>query len=277
MLQFKHAIVITGSIGSGKSAVCELLRDRGFEIIDADRISHCVLDRCAAQVAEIFGAQYIVQKDAQIENLSSHAGFSDERCVDLTPGSKFKDETVLIGDSGANDSKNSIDTTHADLKFDARHGEEILEEILPGSRTSVDRKKLGELVFKNPAELAKLEALLHPKITAEILSQAQALEAKERLYFIDIPLFFEGKRYEFFDKVAVVYAPKDTLIARVMKRNGLSCDAAKRRVELQADIEQKRAMADFVIDNSGDLEHLKEQTREFLEKISTNSFKDAKL
>ena len=276
MPQFKHAVVITGSIGSGKSAVCELLAERGFEIIDADRISHCVLDRCAAQVAEIFGAQYIVQKDAQTENLSSHAGFSDERYVDLTPG-KFKDETVLIGDSGAKDGKNSIDTTHADLKFDARHGEEILEEILPGSRASVDRKKLGELVFKNPAELAKLEAVLHPKITAEILSQARALDAKGKLFFVDIPLFFEGKRYEFFDKVAVVYAPKDTLIARVMKRNGLSYDAAKRRVELQADIEQKRAMADFVIDNSGDLEYLKEQTREFLEKISANSFKDAKL
>ena len=273
MPQFKHAVVITGSIGSGKSAVCELLAERGFEIIDADRISHCVLDRCAAQVAEIFGAQYIVQKDAQTENLSSHAGFSDERYVDLTPGSKFKDETVLIGDSSAKDGKNSIDTTHADLKFDARHGKEISSD----SRASVDRKKLGELVFKNPTELAKLEALLHPKITAEILSQARALEAKEKIFFVDIPLFFEGKRYEFFDKVAVVYAPKDTLIARVMKRNGLSYDAAKRRVELQADIEQKRAMADFVIDNSGDLEYLKEQTREFLEKISTNSFKDAKL
>ena len=72
-MKFKHAVVITGSIGSGKSAVCELLRDRGFEIIDADKISHDVLDRCAAQVAEIFGAQYVVQKDAQAENLDSHA------------------------------------------------------------------------------------------------------------------------------------------------------------------------------------------------------------
>ncbi|WP_298954250.1 dephospho-CoA kinase [uncultured Campylobacter sp.] len=263
MPKFKHAVVITGSIGSGKSAVCELLRDRGFEIIDADKISHCVIDRCAAQVAEIFGAQYIVQKDAQTENLSSHAGFSDERYVDLTPGSKFKDETVLIGDSSANDGKNSIDTTHADLKFDARHG----EEILPGSRASVDRKKLGELVFKNPAELAKLEALLHPKITAEILSQARALEAKGKLFFVDIPLFFEGKRYEFFDKVAVVYAPKDTLIARVMKRNGLDHAAAKHRVELQMDIEQKRAMADFVIDNSGDFAALKVAVERFLKEL----------
>jgi dephospho-coA kinase len=224
MPQFKHAIVITGSIGSGKSAVCELLAERGFEIIDADKISHCVLDRCAAQVSEIFGARYVVQKDVQAKKLSSHA------------------------------------------EFDASGDEENLTD----SRAFVDRKKLGELVFKNPAELAKLEALLHPKITAEILSQVQALEAKGKLYFVDIPLFFEGKRYEFFDKVAVVYAPKDTLIARVMKRNGLDYAAAKHRVELQTDIEQKRAMADFVIDNSGDLENLKNQTRKFLEKISLN-------
>ena len=222
MPQFKHAVVITGSIGSGKSAVCELLRDRGFEIIDADRISHFVLDRCAAQVAEIFGAQYVMQKDAQAKNLSSHAEFDNSRD----------------------------------------------EENLTDSRAFVDRKKLGELVFKNPAELAKLEALLHPKIMDEILSQSRALEAKEKLYFVDIPLFFEGKRYEFFDKVAVVYAPKDTLIARVMKRNGLDYAAAKHRVELQTDIEQKRAMADFVIDNSGDLQNLRDEIGSFLEKIA---------
>ena len=220
-MKFKHAVVITGSIGSGKSAVCELLRDRGFEIIDADKISHDVLDCCAAQVAEIFGVQYVVQKDAQAKNLSSYA------------------------------------------EFDASGNEENLTD----SRAFVDRKKLGELVFKNPAELAKLEALLHPKITAEILSQAQALEAKGKLFFVDIPLFFEGKRYEFFDKVAVVYAPKDTLIARVMKRNRLDRAAAKHRVELQTDIEQKRAMADFVIDNGGDLIALEAAVERFLKEL----------
>ena len=220
-MKFKHAVVITGSIGSGKSAVCELLRDRGFEIIDADKISHDVLDRCAAQIAEIFGAQYVVQKDAQAKNLSSHVEFDDSRD----------------------------------------------EENLTDSCAFVDRKKLGELVFKDPAELAKLEALLHPKITAEILSQAQTLEAKGRLYFVDIPLFFEGKRYEFFDKVAVVYAPKDTLISRVMKRNELDHAAAKHRVELQTDIEQKRAMADFVIDNGGDLAALKAAVERFLKEL----------
>lgn len=220
-MKFKHAVVITGSIGSGKSTVCELLRDRGFEIIDADKISHCVLDRCAVQVAEIFGAQYVVQKDAQAKNSASH------------------------------------------VEFDASGDEKNLTD----SSAFVDRKKLGELVFKDPTELAKLEALLHPKITAEILSQAQALEAKEKLFFVDIPLFFEGKRYEFFDKVAVVYAPKDTLIVRVMKRNGLDHAAATHRVELQANIEQKRAMADFVIDNGGDLAALEAAVERFLKEL----------
>lgn len=220
-MKFKHAIVITGSIGSGKSAVCELLAGLGFEIIDADKISHCVLDRCAAQVAEIFGSQYVAQKDVQAANLNPQAEFN------------------ASGDEGISSARYS----------------------------SVDRKKLGELVFKDPAELAKLEALLHPKITAEILSQAQALETKGKLYFVDIPLFFEGKRYEFFDKVAVVYAPKDTLISRVMKRNGLDHAAAKHRVELQIDIEQKRAMADFVIDNGGDLAALKVAVERFLKEL----------
>ena len=220
-MKFKHSIVITGSIGSGKSAVCELLRDRGFEIIDADKISHCVLDRCATQVAEIFGAKYVAQKDVQAANLNPQAEFN------------------ASGD----------------------------EEISSALCISVDRKKLGELVFKNPTELAKLEALLHPKIKAEILSQARALEAKGRLYFVDIPLFFEGKRYEFLDKAAVVYAPKNTLILRVMKRNGLDHAAAKHRVELQMDIEQKRAMADFVIDNSGDLFALKAAVERFLKEL----------
>lgn len=220
-MKFKHAVVITGSIGSGKSAVCELLRDRGFEIIDADKISHDALDRCAAQVAEIFGAQYVVQKGVKAKNLGSHAEFS-----------------VSSG-----------------------------EEISSAPCVSVDRKKLGELVFKDPVELAKLEALLHPKITAEILSQARDLEAKGRLYFVDIPLFFEGKRYEFFDKVAVVYAPKDTLVSRVMKRNGLDHAATKHRVELQIDIEQKRAMADFVIDNGGDLAALEAAVERFLKEL----------
>ena len=195
MPQFKHAIVITGSIGSGKSTVCEILRERGFEIIDADSIAHEQLNLCASEVAAEFGG-----------------------------------------------------------------------EVLSGGK--IDRKKLGVLAFKDAEKLKILERILHPKIRLEILSRATKLESARRTYFVDIPLFFERQdAYKEFSRALVVYAPKDTLISRVMKRNKLSYDAAKHRVELQTDIEQKRAAANFTIENTGDFENLKSETLKFLNKI----------
>ena len=199
MPQFKHAVVITGSIGSGKSVVCELLRDRGFEIIDADSIAHEQLNLCASEVAAEFG-----------------------------------------------------------------------DEVLSGGE--IDRKKLGALVFKDADKLKILERILHPKIRLEILSRAAKLESAGRTYFVDIPLFFERRdAYKEFSRVAVVYAPKETLISRLMKRNELSYDAAKRRVELQIDIEQKRAAANFTIENTKDFENLKNKTLKFLAKFKAAS------
>ena len=199
MPQFKHAVVITGSIGSGKSVVCELLRDRGFEIIDADSIAHEQLNLCASEVAAEFG-----------------------------------------------------------------------DEVLSGGE--IDRKKLGALAFKDTEKLKILERILHPKIRLEILSRAAKLESAGRTYFVDIPLFFERRdAYKEFSRVAVVYAPKDTLISRVMKRNKLSYDDAKHRVELQIDIEQKRAAANFTIENTKDFENLKNETLKFLAKFKAAS------
>ena len=199
MPQFKHAVVITGSIGGGKSVVCELLRDRGFEIIDADSIAHEQLNLCASEVAAEFG-----------------------------------------------------------------------DEVLSGGE--IDRKKLGALAFKDAEKLKILERILHPKIRLEILSRATKLESAGRTYFVDIPLFFERRdAYKEFSRVAVVYAPKDTLISRVMKRNKLSYDDAKHRVELQIDIEQKRAAANFTIENTKDFENLKNETLKFLAKFKAAS------
>ena len=198
MPQFKHAIVITGSIGSGKSAVCEILRERGFEIIDADSIAHEQLNSCTSEVVAEFG-----------------------------------DEVLADG--------------------------------------KIDRKKLGALVFNDADKLKILERILHPKIRLEILSRAAKLESAGRTYFVDIPLFFERRdAYKEFSRVAVVYAPKDTLISRVMKRNELSYDAAKYRVELQTNIEQKRAAANFTIENAGDFENLKNETLKFLSEIQSS-------
>ena len=196
MQKFPNAYVITGSIASGKSTVANLLKERGFSVIDADVIAHEQLEICKGEIVEVFGEQIL-------------------------------DETGKI-----------------------------------------DRKKLGAIVFREPKKLKILEQILHPKIKAEILSKASQFEALGQVYFVDIPLFFEKKeRYAEFKNVAVIYTPKELLLSRLMSRNALSLEDAKARVELQMDIEQKREMAKFVIDNSNDRENLKLELEKFLKQI----------
>ena len=196
MQKFPNAYVITGSIASGKSTVVNLLKERGFSVIDADLIAHEQLEICKREIVCEFG-------------------------------------------------------------------EQILDEA-----GKIERKKLGAIVFRKPKKLKNLEQILHPKIKAEILSQASQLERLGQVYFVDIPLFFEKKeRYAEFKNVAVIYAPKELLLSRLMNRNALNLEAAKARVELQMDTEQKRKMAKFVIDNSSDMESLKLELEKFLKQI----------
>ena len=142
-------------------------------------------------------------------------------------------------------------------------GEQILDET-----GKIDRKKLGDTVFNEPKKLKNLEQILHPKIKTEIFFKASQLESLGQVYFVDIPLFFEKKeRYAEFKNVAVIYAPKELLLSRLMNRNALNLEAAKARVEFQMDIEQKKKMAKFIIDNSSDMENLKLELEKFLKQI----------
>ena len=200
MQKFPNAYVITGSIASGKSTVVNLLKERGFSVIDADVIAHEQLEICKREILEVFG-------------------------------------------------------------------EQILDEA-----GKIDRKKLGAIVFHEPKKLKNLEQILHPKIKAEIFFKASQLESLGQVYFVDIPLFFEKKeRYAEFKNVAVIYAPKELLLSRLMSRNGLNLEDAKARVELQMDIEQKREMAKFATDNSNDRENLELELEKFLKQIGATS------
>ncbi len=122
----------------------------------------------------------------------------------------------------------------------------------------VDRKEIGKIIFANAKKRAELEALLHPLIYDKIMALAAQEEKREFPYFIDIPLFFENKRYKI-DRSLVVYAPKSEQIKRLMKRNALSEQEALLRIETQMDIEEKKQLATYVIDNSKDLKHLQQE------------------
>jgi dephospho-CoA kinase len=142
------------------------------------------------------------------------------------------------------------------------------EYLLPDG--NLDRAKLGKLVFDHPAERLKLNAIMLPAVTAELRARMERLRAAgERVIVLDIPLLLEGRKSGTgagavlpFDVVVVIYADEDTQVRRVMARDKLSPADARARVGSQLPIEEKRRMADVVIDNSGDWDATEKRVRE---------------
>ena len=130
----------------------------------------------------------------------------------------------------------------------------------------VDRKKLAKLIFSDKDAKKSLEKLLHPLIKERIIEESLKLEKYKVPYIIDIPLFFETKNYPI-KRVMVVYAPKEIQLKRLMKREGLDEVEAKKRISSQIDIEEKKKLANFVIDNSKDLKHLQKEIEKFIQKV----------
>ncbi|TPH50419.1 dephospho-CoA kinase [Helicobacter pylori] len=133
----------------------------------------------------------------------------------------------------------------------------------------LDRKKLGAIVFQNANELKWLEDFLHPLIRECMLKKAYELEKNHQAYFLDIPLFFEvgGKKYYPVSKVVLVYAPRVLQIERLLERDKLKEAEILQRLACQMDIEQKRTMSDYIIDNSSGLKDLAKQVERFLKTL----------
>lgn len=133
---------------------------------------------------------------------------------------------------------------------------------------TLNRKALGAVVFGDEAARRKLEAILHPRIRAEMARQMADWNEREpgRLVIVDIPLLYESgldKRFDF-EEILVVYVPRDVQLERLMKRDGLSSEAAEQRLDAQMPIERKKELADVVIDNSGSLEQTEAQVEAYL-------------
>jgi len=139
----------------------------------------------------------------------------------------------------------------------------------------LDRAALGALVFRDPEARTRLNQIVHPKVGAEFARRVAAARASgARVLVLDIPLLFEGRRAGTgsaarmdFDATVLVYAPEALQVERQTSRDGCSRDEALRRVRAQIPIEEKKALADYVIDNSGTLEETERQVREVLSQI----------
>ena len=162
-----------------------------------------------------------------------------------------------------------IDADKISHEILAKNGDKICEIFGQNlmQNGEISRAKLGEIVFNDKEKLKILENFLHPKIKAEILARADLLESYKKPYFVDIPLYFEKANYKEFSKVVVIYANAQTALKRLMARNNLGQDEASKRLALQLDIEKKRQMADFIIENNADLGVLRDNIYKFLQSI----------
>jgi dephospho-CoA kinase len=189
---------LTGSIGSGKSTVAEMLRSRGIPVLDADAIARQVSrdPETLEAVALEFGPEY----------------------------------------------------------------------VLP---TDLNRPKVAELVFNNPEARAKLNAIIHPRVRAEMMRLQSKLELEgSKLVVQDIPLLFENGYEKLFDATILVDAPLEARIARVQARDGLTREAILARDAAQMPASEKRLKATHILENDGDLAHLERQLMIVLERFA---------
>jgi len=144
-----------------------------------------------------------------------------------------------------------------------------IEAAFPGAtgRDGVDRDKLGALVFRDPAALARLEAIVHPAVRAarkEFLLE----HAGQKLVVFDIPLLFEAGGAEEVDAIVVVSAPPEVQRARVLARPGMTAERFAGILALQLPDAEKRARADHLIDTGTTLVETRGQVARLVEKLS---------
>jgi len=143
-------------------------------------------------------------------------------------------------------------------------GEEFIQE--ENGKKSVNRKALGSIIFGNSKNKTLLENLLHPLIFEEIKRLSEKEEAKGKIYFIDIPLFFESSRYKI-KKSLLVYTSKEEQIQRLMARNNFSLKEAQIRIDAQMPLEKKLSKSSYIIYNTATLRDLEKEINMILIEI----------
>ena len=131
----------------------------------------------------------------------------------------------------------------------------------------LNRRALGSIVFSCEEKRAQLNAILHPMIISSIESALAAHDAPDKLVIGDVPLLYECGMAHMFDQVWVVSVPAEEQIARICLRDGLSREEASHRIDAQMSLEQKRALADTVIDTSGSVENTRRQVDALIQSI----------
>ena len=147
----------------------------------------------------------------------------------------------------------------------------VIERAFPGSTSGgrVDRAKLAALVLNDKAALGRLEAIVHPLVSAsreKFLAQAQVSGAT--VVVVDIPLLFETAAERHCDAVVVVSAPADVQRRRTLARSGMTERKYEAILGQQMPDAEKRRRADFILDSSTDFDHGRAQVRDILQAVA---------
>jgi dephospho-CoA kinase len=132
---------------------------------------------------------------------------------------------------------------------------------------NIDRKKLASIVFNDYEKKKILENILHPKVNQEIDKwiEINKKENSDEVLFVSVPLMIETGSYKKYDKVVLVYAPRELQIKRLIENKGYSYEEALARINAQMDIEEKRKYADYIIENTGTIQELEEKVKQLYE------------
>ena len=136
------------------------------------------------------------------------------------------------------------------------------------SNGELDRRKLGTLIFNDPDRRRKLEAILHPRVRDRSREHFSQLEqAGDQIVVYESALLYETQRHTEMRGVILVTASEEQRIARVRSRDGSEEEAVRQRIKAQMDEEEKRGLADYIIENNGDLQALKREVDSLIEQL----------
>lgn len=192
--------------------------------------------------------------------------------------------TLVIGLTGGIASgKSTVSAMFKQLNIPVIDADQIARDVvLPGEQTydkivahfgkdilhdddTLNRRKLGEIIFADEEKRQQLNAIIHPAIRQQMLQQRDHyVRAKEKCVVLDIPLLFESQLMDYVEKIIVVYVDEQIQLERLMTRDQSSEQDAQQRIDSQLPLKDKVKLADAVIDNNGTIEQSKAQLIETL-------------
>lgn len=144
---------------------------------------------------------------------------------------------------------------------------EVFGKDILNSDESINRSKLGSIIFSNKEKREQLNQIVHPAVRKRMLEKKEAyIKQGEKCVVLDIPLLFESKLTSLVDQTLIVYVDEKIQLKRLMERNQLSEKEAMNRIKSQMPLEEKAQLADELINNNNSMEESKKQLFNLLKK-----------